>query len=89
MRPADTSPEAWRVYLELQRKATPEEKLARAIEISELIRSLAEAGMRQRYPQADDREIFLRLARIRLGKELFETVYRNASTAHGPAHRNA
>ena len=75
MRPADTSPEAWKVYLDLQRKLTPSEKLQQAFEWSEVVRRFAEAGMRQRYPHASDREIFLRLARINLGRELFHKVY--------------
>jgi hypothetical protein len=89
MRPADTSPEAWKVFLDLQRRMPPEEKLARAIEMSALVRSFAEAGMRQRHPQADDREIFLRLARLTLGKELFKAAYGNALASNGPTHIDA
>ncbi len=36
---------------------------------------LAEAGLRRRFPEADDREIFLRRVRLILGKELFEKAY--------------
>ena len=75
MRPADTSPEAWKVFIDLQRKLSPAEKLQQAFEWSEFIRRLAEAGLRQRYPNADDREIFLRTARINLGSDLFRKVY--------------
>jgi len=39
------------------------------------VRRAAEAGLRERYPDADDREIFLRLARLILGDELCERVY--------------
>jgi hypothetical protein len=41
MRPRDTSPEAWRVYLDLMRKMTPEEKLQRTFEYSAMVRNLA------------------------------------------------
>ena len=75
MCPADTSPEAWKVFLDLQRKMSPSEKLQRTLEWSDLIRRFAEAGMRQRYPDADEREIFLRMARQNLGPELFRKVY--------------
>jgi hypothetical protein len=78
MRPADTSPEAWNVYLDLQRKLSPAEKFRQAFEWSEVVGQFAEAGMRQRYPNADDREIFLRVARIKLGPELFHKVYGEA-----------
>jgi hypothetical protein len=75
MRPADTSPEAWKFYLELHRQLTPGERLQRAIQYSTSIRNLAEAGLREQYPEADEREIFLRSARQRLGRELFCKVY--------------
>jgi hypothetical protein len=63
------------VYIELQRKLSPAEKLQQAFEWSEVIRRFAEAGLRQRFPKADDREIFLRTALINLGPELFRKVY--------------
>ena len=78
MRPADTSPEAWEVFLDIQRRMPPEEKIARAFEWSEIVRGFAEAGLRQRYPYADDHEILLRYARMTLGKDLFQRAYGDA-----------
>ncbi len=75
MRPADTTPEAWRTYLELLRRMTPEQKLQRAFDLTRLVRSFAEAGLRERYPNATDREIFLRRVRQEWGPELFRKVY--------------
>jgi hypothetical protein len=75
MRPADTSPEAWEVLTSLQRKMPPAEKMQLAFEWSEIIRQFAEAGLRERYPGASQREIFLRYARQSLGEELFRKVY--------------
>jgi hypothetical protein len=75
MRPADTSPEAWKVLMDLMRRMSPEEKLQRAFECSAFVRNFAESALRHKYPQATDREIFLRAARQRLGLELFERVY--------------
>jgi len=63
------------VFLDLVRRATPGERLTRALELSETVRGFAEAGMRARHPQADDREIFLRMARLYLGDELARKVY--------------
>ena len=77
VRPADTSPEAWKVFLELQRGKSPSEKLQLTLQYSEFIRSLAEGGLRRRFPDASDREIFLREARQRLGVEIFRNVYGN------------
>ena len=78
MCPADTTPEAWRVFLEIQRRMSPGEKLARTLEFSETLRRLAEAAMRRRYPQAAEHEIFLRVTRQNLGGELFRKAYGDA-----------
>jgi hypothetical protein len=87
MCPADTSPEAWKVLIDLLRKMPPEEKLRRALEHSEMIRLAGESGLRQAYPQASDREIFLRSARRRLGAKLFSRVYGDELPDDGSAHR--
>ena len=75
MKPADTSPEAWKVFLDLQRRMPASEKLRLTFEYSEFVRKLSEGGLRQRYPYASGREIFLREARQRLGADLFGRVY--------------
>jgi hypothetical protein len=78
MRPADTSPEAWEVYLRLVRAMPPAERLRRALDLSEDVRRVAEAGLRLKYPRADAREIALRRARLELGRELFRKAYGEA-----------
>jgi len=75
MRPADTSPEAWAVYLDLVRRMTPAERLQRALEWSDVVQKLLEAGLREKFPRADECEIFLRSARLRLGRDLFRKAY--------------
>lgn len=75
MCPRDTSPEAWKVYLDVLRRMSPGEKLQHALELSSFVRAFAEAGMRQRHPHSDERELFLRMARQNLGAELFRKVY--------------
>jgi hypothetical protein len=80
MCPDDTSPEAWKVFLEIQRRMTPAEKIARCLEWSEIGRAFAEAGLRQQYPGADDHEILLRFARMTLGPDLFRKAYGDALT---------
>jgi hypothetical protein len=75
VRPADTSPEAWQVWLDLVRKMTPSERLQRTFEYSAFVRNLAESTLRSKHPEASEREIFLRAARQRLGPELFERAY--------------
>jgi hypothetical protein len=75
MCPRDTSPEAWEVFQELQRRMSPGEKLARVFEHSAFVRSLILAGIRRRHPSATEREVFLRFARQTLGQELYQKVY--------------
>ena len=88
MRPADTSPEAWEFLTALQRKMPPAEKMQLAFEWSEIIRQFAEAGLRERYPHASEREIFLRYARQSLGEELFRKVYGNELPDDAPSCQN-
>ena len=81
MRPADTSPEAWQVFLDIQRRMSPGEKLARVFEHSAFVRSLVMAGIRRRHPNASDREVFLLFARQTLGDDLFRNVYGNLAAS--------
>ena len=53
----------------------PAEKMQLAFEWSETIRQFAEAGLREKFPHAGEREIFLRHARQTLGEDLFRKVY--------------
>ena len=75
MRPRDTAPEAWKVQMDLIRKMSPEERLERCFELSAMVLDFAEAALRQKHPEASDREIFLRLAHRKLGAELYGRVY--------------
>jgi hypothetical protein len=57
------------IYLEALRRLTPEQRLLKAFELTDLSRELFRAGLRQRFPQAGEAElerIYLeRLARCR------------------------
>jgi hypothetical protein len=75
MRPEDTSPEAWAVFVDLQRRTPPAEKIRRAMALSKTVKLLSEAGLRRRFPEADDREIFLRRVRLTVGEDLFRKPY--------------
>ena len=89
MRPRDTSPEAWKVFIDLQRAMPPEVKLQLTLEFSHSVRRLAEAGLRERDPRAYEHEILLRSARMTLGPELFRKAYGEALPNNGPNRRNA
>ena len=82
--------------MDLVRKIPAGEKLRRTLELSHTVRMAGEAGLRQAYPHASDREIFLRVARQNLGSELFRRVYGEeipgepgALAIDGSAQRNA
>jgi hypothetical protein len=88
VRPADTSPEAWKVFIDLHRRMSPSEKLQYTLEWSDVVRHFSEAGIRQRYPNADEREILLRFARMALGRALFIKVYGNVLPDDQPTGRH-
>jgi hypothetical protein len=75
MRPADTTPEAWKFQMDLIRRMPPAERLRRSLELSEMVRRFAEAGIRQKYPEASEREVFLHMAEQSLGRDLRRQVY--------------
>jgi hypothetical protein len=75
MRPSDTSPEAWRILLDIYQRMTPDEKLQRTLDMSDFLRSVCESGVRADFPEASEREVFLRVTQRTLGKELFAKVY--------------
>ena len=58
----DTSADQQRHYSELLRRLTPAQRLRKAAELTATVRLLALAGLRQRHPEADARELQVRLA---------------------------
>jgi len=67
---SDTSPEAERVLLELYRGMDPDRKLRLIFELQETVDDFARSGIRMRHPQASEREVVLRLAALKLPREL-------------------
>jgi len=65
----DTAPDIERRRLALARKAPPWRKLWLAADMSQAVRALTLAGLRHRYPKADEDEIRLRLAVLLFGAE--------------------
>lgn len=63
------------VWLDLQRKKTPGEKLALVFEASQLVLQMYEMGVRRLYPEADDREVLLRVAARHLSRETMIRAY--------------
>ena len=71
----DTSADADVVQFDLYRRMTPAEKARRVSDLTQGACCLALAGLRARYPHADERELLLRLAVLRLGAPLVARVY--------------
>lgn len=59
------SPEARRAYIKALRAMTPEQRLMKALELSDIAIGLFRQGLRERYPDLDD-EAFAKLLRERL-----------------------
>jgi hypothetical protein len=72
---SDTDPKALKVFIDLQRKMSPEQKTAGVFQMNEMLRRTTEAHERQLHPEASDREIFLRVASHHLDRETMIRVY--------------
>ena len=77
-RASDTSPEAAAIQAEVFRRMGPEGRLRAALEMSEEIRRILEAGVRARHPGYTGEEARLAAIRLLLGDALFRTVYPSA-----------
>jgi hypothetical protein len=56
----DTSPEAAEIYINLHRAMTQSERIARIFELCDFQAALQQSSVRAMYPDADEREVFLR-----------------------------
>jgi hypothetical protein len=71
----ETDPKALEAFIELHRRMTPGERVARIFEIVAFHEALQESSVSSIYPDADEREIFLRVAAKRLDRETMIKVY--------------
>ena len=72
---SDTNSAALEVFVELHRKMPVAQKLARVFELSEMLFAASVADVRRCYPEAGEKEVFLRMAARRLGRELMIRAY--------------
>jgi len=72
---SDTDPKALEVFLGLQRRMTAGEKIRAVFALHEMLWRLSESSVRKLYPEADEREVFLRAAARRLDRETMIRVY--------------
>ena len=71
----DTDPKALEVFIELHRRMTPGERTAKIFELAAFQENLQRSSVRSSYPDADEREVFLRVAARRLDREIMIKVY--------------
>ncbi len=72
---SDTKPEAMAVLVEGYRRMSAEEKLRKVDELNKFLVALIEAEVRKRFPNADEREIRLRVASRWLPPELMQKAF--------------
>jgi hypothetical protein len=71
----DTSPEALAVFYEIQRRRPAGQKLLDVFDLSEGLFEMVKTGIRLRYPEAGEREVFLRSVASRVPRELMIRAY--------------
>ena len=71
----DTDPRVMEVWLDLQRRMPPGDKLKAVFDASEFVLSMYEAGVRLDHPDASDREVLLRVAARHLSRDLMIRAY--------------
>jgi len=72
----DTSSAAHDRYHALLRAQKPYERLAQAMALTQMVRELAEAGIRQRHPGVSDAEVRVRLTVRLYGRETAQRLFR-------------
>ncbi len=71
----DTRPEAEAVLIKLMRQTPPWRKLQMVVQLNHTMHTLQMSGLRQRHPQASEKELRRRMADLLLGPELALKVY--------------
>ncbi len=73
--PADTDPKTMNAYYDALRQIPPERRAELAMEASNFMRSVVEAGIRATYPQFSESQVQREVAKRLLGPELFRKAY--------------
>ena len=75
MIPADTTIETVRKQSEILRRLGPEVRLKMAFELSDNLRSIVEAGVRERNPSYDEQKIKQEVLRLMIGERLYREAF--------------
>jgi hypothetical protein len=73
--PRDTTRDAFLRQIEILRRLGTEGRMAMTFELSDNLRSLVGAGVRQRHPDWDDRTVEREVIRLMIGDDLFRRAY--------------
>ena len=71
----DTTPEALAVQTQVLRRLGPAGRLAMTFDLCDNLRSLVEAGVRDRHADWDDRTVEREVIRLMIGDDLFQRAY--------------
>jgi len=69
--PADTTPEAARIQVEIFHRMPPGRRLELACRMSNALREVVAAGVRSRHPEYNEEQVRLAVLRLTVGEELF------------------
>lgn len=72
---SDTDPKALQVFLDIHRNMPAARKVEMVFEMTEMVLAASRAGVRMLYPDANEREVFLRATARRLDRETMIRVY--------------
>lgn len=72
---SDTHPKMEALQIQLWRQASPTRKMQMVAQLNMSVRMLAMAGLRSRFPSANEAELRFKLAGLLLGEELARKVY--------------
>ena len=72
---SDTDPRAMEVWLDVQRRMSPGEKIAAVLDASALVLEMYAIGVRAQFPNASEREVLLRVGSRHLSRELMIRAY--------------
>ncbi|MFC1637205.1 hypothetical protein ACFL5Z_20495 [Planctomycetota bacterium] len=77
---ADTNLEAARKEFEILRRLGPETRAKMAFEMSDGLRRIVEAGVRQRHPDFDQKKIKLEVLLLMIGDKLYRQMRKGMGT---------
>ena len=78
--PADTSLEAARKEFEILRRLGPEVRAGMALEMSDGLRRIVEAGVRHRHPDFDEMKVEREVLRLMIGDKLYRQMLEEKRT---------